>query len=1112
MNKPIFLFNWLIYGLILTGFSGLLAQETDIEKALEAMRRNSRFSQQMETVATPTVATQPREYRVNVGGGKFTDSRGREWLPDQIYKSGSYGYLGISGTYQSQEPVGGTDVSEIYQSERYRLYGYRFALPNGHYQIILHFAEIFHKKSGKRLFDIQIEGKVVEQNLDIFARVGHQKALMLNYSTRDLNLPVLDGQLDIGFVNKRDDTKLSGVEIIPLQEQSGLLKLEPDELDFGLDRQVLSFTLQNLAAEAIEWSFNRTSKPSWIKEVLPISGVIQANSKTKITIQSDRATPGSGIHQDSLIIEGKDFRQKITVRMTVPGTARLNLKTPILDFQEGLRNLACVLENSGGETIQWSLLLNQRPSWLIRTYPAAGELKIGETTFINLTISRRGLMSGAHQGELMLKSNAGGEKIIMKCMVPRQNRVIYVKKGATGSGSGDSWGNALSGIKEAISNAGMIKSDQKVEIWIAEGIYYEQEIKVPAGVELYGGFTGDETVLAERNQIWSHPTIVDAQKRGRCFEMFHRTVIDGFVIQNGRDWNSGDGKGAAILTYEADVKIRNNLIRNNVDSWAGAIFVDGFEVRQRVKDFSPLIERNVLTGNFANYCAAAIEIRASKATIRHNTIVGNTGYGLEIQTLTGPFQQVFYGDFYHNIIVNNVRFVANDVWAEARKVTNYSFISKQWNLTGEFPPYHHGKGNIFGDQSGFAAGFIDEKNGNFRLKADSPCIDKGKPEEEPDPDKSRPDLGAFPFNKTGLELQAASSSIIFTPKISRQKILIYGYGGKTVEWQAATDNEIFQCSPRQGKLSNEAPVELRVDISNSEIAEGNYQGYLAIMSSEQTLEIPISALINLNQPEIVLEPSEIRLATKFRDNTSQTKQVVISNAGRGNFYWNLKKSSDVTWLQVGPVSGKAGDIFQLQFNTSHLNFGQYYTEIEISSSEAINRTVFLPIHLSIEPAKFTIELEAEESRSLPNSGWKVTQNYGDPCIQAVKSSLNEPSKIMQLDYEFDVQEGVEFVYIFAAVDAKGSKTNDSFWVMVNEVDPCRWDNLATSGGSWLQQWVYQQPRDTKHMFVVIPGKNRLYLSPREQGAYINWLVITNDPTLNPRTYRFGRHHPTGSGR
>lgn len=1109
MNKRTFGLNWFIMGLILI-ITGIQGQETDVEKALEAMRRNSRFTQQTESAETVTKTDQPREYRINVGGGKFTDTRGREWLPDQIYKSGSYGYLGISGTYQSTDPVGGTELSEIYQSERYRLYGYRFTLPNGHYQVILHFAEIYHRKSGQRLFDISIEGKTVEINLDIFARAGFQKALILNYNTRDLDIPIIDGQLDIGFVNKRDDTKLSGIEIIPLQEQTGLLKFDPIEFDFGLDRQILFFTMQNRAAEAIEWSLDPMVRPVWIQEIVPASGKIQAGSQIKVTIQVNRAKSASGIHKDSLIIQGAAFRQLIPIRITIGGVARLKTRTPLLDFQDDERNLACIIENNGGEAIQWSL--NQKPAWLIRTYPAAGELEIGEVAFINLTLSRQGLMYGPQQGELIIKTSAGNEKIQLKFNVPRQNRVIFVKKGTAGTAAGDSWENALSSIKEAIIKVGAQKRDQKSEIWVAEGIYYEQDIKVPPGIALYGGFRGDETVRAERNQIWSHPTIVDAQKRGRCFEMFHQTEINGFVIQNGRDWNSGDGKGAAILTYEADVKIRNNLIRNNIDSWAGAIFVEGFDTRNRVGNFSPLIEKNVIINNFANYCAAAIEIRASKAIIRHNTIVGNTGYGLEIQTLTGPFQNVFYGDFYHNIIANNVRYVANDVWAEARKVTNYSYISKQWSLSGEFPPYNYGEGNIFGEQTGLEAGFIDEKNGNFRLKADSPCIDAGKPGEAVDSDKSRPDLGAFPFLKTSIELQASSPSIMFSPKSTRQKILIYGYGGKTVEWQAATDNEIFQCTPQRGQLKNGEPVELKIDILNSKLIEGSYQGYLAIMCSEQTLEIPITALVNLNQPEIVLDASEIRLKSKLGDNKPVTKQITVSNAGRGIFNWNLKKNNELTWLKIEPGSGKNGDKFLLQFNTSHLGFGEYYAEVEIVSSEAINQSVRLPIYLSIEPAIFTIELEAEESRSLPNPGWKVTQNFGDPCIQSVKSSLNEPSKIMQLDYEFNVQEGVDFIYVFAEVDAKGSKTNDSFWVMVNDVDPCRWDNLGASKEGWLQQWVYQQPRDTKHMFVVLPGKNRLNLSPREQGAYINWLVITNNPDLIPRTYRFGLHHPAGSTR
>ena len=115
----------------------------------------------------------------------------------------------------------------------------------------------------------------------------------------------------------------------------------------------------------------------------------------------------------------------------------------------------------------------------------------------------------------------------------------------------------------------------------------------------------------------------------------------------------------------------------------------------------------------------------------------NKGFGLEIQSLLGPFQQIVYGDFYNNIITNNIRLKEDDVWAEARKVTDYSYVGKRWSLHGEYEPYNYGTGNIFGDITGTKAGFINEKKGNFRLKSDSPCIDAGNPKSGSDPDGTR---------------------------------------------------------------------------------------------------------------------------------------------------------------------------------------------------------------------------------------------------------------------------------------------------------------------------------------------------------------------------------------
>jgi len=571
-------------------------------------------------------------WRINVGGDRLIDSRGREWLADQIYQAGSYGYLGISGTFKTDEIIVGTNDQEIFQTERYKLFGYRIDVPNGHYQIVLHFAEIYHDKPGERLMDIKIENKLVEANLDIFAKTGRNKALSLTFNTQELGIPIVDRRIDIDLVNKQDDTKLSGIEIIHLSQQPALLAIEPTTLDFGLRKNTVLLSVKNIGSKVAKWSIESTTLPKWLATPLPNEGTLSPGEKTEIQLRLDRATANSGVYQDSLILVSTGFRQKIVVRAAVSGPAKLNLETTSLDFGSAQRSLTVVLTNAGGSPLKWFIQSEQLPGWIERIYPTGGGLKMGERAFLNITITRKNSTAGVNQFNLTISSTGGAKTLLVKMNVPSAHgRRLFVKAAARGAKDGSSWENAFTSIKTAIASVGQLAARERVALWVAQGTYYEHDILVPAGFELYGGFQGNENYLDERNQVWDHPTIVDGQKRGRCFECLERTVIDGFVIQNGRDWGTGEGKGAAILTYDADVKIRNNLIRDNVDSWAGAVFVEGFDLKKKQKGVSPLIEYNVLINNSSNYCAAAIEIRGSAATVRNNTIVGNHGFGLEIQ-------------------------------------------------------------------------------------------------------------------------------------------------------------------------------------------------------------------------------------------------------------------------------------------------------------------------------------------------------------------------------------------------------------------------------------------------------------------------------------------------
>ncbi|MCU0645770.1 MAG: right-handed parallel beta-helix repeat-containing protein, partial [bacterium] len=617
---------------------------------------------------------------------------------------------------------------------------------------------------------------------------------------------------------------------------------------------------------------------------------------------------------------------------------------------------------------------------------------------------------------------------------------------------------------------------------------------------------GDETIRAERIDSWSHPTIIDGEKRGRCFACEHRTVIDGFVIQNGRDWSAGEGKGAAILAYNNDVQIRNNLIQNNVDSWAGAVFIDGFETRKNVAGAAPLIENNVFINNFSIYCAAAIEMRGSTATVRHNTIVKNQGFGLEIQPLLGQLPQIIYGDFYNNIITNNVRLEPNDVWGEARKVSNYSYVGCRWSLNGEFGTYNYGKENIFGDATGQKPGFIDEKNRDFRLRADSPCIDAGNPTSSADPDGTRPDLGAFPFHHHQPELKIAQSGIFFDSNISEQKLTLSAYGGKPTPWRIAAYSpagEIISAKPQSGVLRNGERIKITINVDPSRLANGIYDGHLAVMTPWQSVETKLSIVVNRSMPEIMLSRTPLEIEAIMEGPKPAPRQIAIRNAGSGGFTWTAQKKLNSDWLLLRTAAGKAGDDLTIEFNTTGLRFGEYHEIIRIDAPAAINKTVDFPVMLKMNPRKFVYEIEAEKSPSLPNIGWSVAENNGTPCLQSLKNNIEMPDENTRIDYEFDVPDGVEYVYVFAEINMIPERNKISYWAMVNGYDLCPWDYIIPPNKGWFRSWIYHKMRDEQHTFVVMPGKNKLNLSSRERGGFINWVVITNDPEINIETYRFG---------
>lgn len=145
--------------------------------------------------------------RINCGGADhITVTDSLLFIADTFYTSSN-------GTYTSFNTIAGTPDQALYKTERY---GYtnqlRYAIPveSGSYTVRLHFAELYWTLPNKRVFDIKIEGTLVENNYDIYADVGNLTAVVKEYTG---NL-VVDGILHIDFEASLNAGKLSAIEVI----------------------------------------------------------------------------------------------------------------------------------------------------------------------------------------------------------------------------------------------------------------------------------------------------------------------------------------------------------------------------------------------------------------------------------------------------------------------------------------------------------------------------------------------------------------------------------------------------------------------------------------------------------------------------------------------------------------------------------------------------------------------------------------------------------------------------------------------------------------------------------------------------------------------------------
>ena len=168
---------------------------------------------------------------INVGShSDFIDEEtGEIWISDQQF-SGDFGYVGGETFQQSKTKFQGTaanikltDKEPLYQTMREGLGSYNFEVPKGSYRISLLLTEPNRSASTKsiynlgsdqqesseetRVFDILINGEIMEKELNLAAEYGILQAVELNYEVST------EKGLVIEFRSQSGKTILSGIRL-----------------------------------------------------------------------------------------------------------------------------------------------------------------------------------------------------------------------------------------------------------------------------------------------------------------------------------------------------------------------------------------------------------------------------------------------------------------------------------------------------------------------------------------------------------------------------------------------------------------------------------------------------------------------------------------------------------------------------------------------------------------------------------------------------------------------------------------------------------------------------------------------------------------------------------
>ena len=359
--------------------------------------------------------------------------------------------------------------------------------------------------------------------------------------------------------------------------------------------------------------------------------------------------------------------------------------------------------------------------------------------------------------------------LLTLCVSLSAQTVYYVKLATD-----DAWSdreNVYTDIQTAINAAASAVSDENIQVWIAKGSYtLTQPLEPKSGVDVIGGFIGDEVDLSERSFAGKGENLTILNGNNSCRVISQNgglsspTYWSNLIIENGNSTSIPDGGGA---TLNSNMTLKGCIFCNNTSEMngGGAYLYGNACLINCLIEGSKIKKGDITAGGIGIYCK-------DDSRVINCTVVNNAGSPVYDAYGLGIF--AFDNSFIGNTIIwgNDVNYAYSPVGQislNQQAVATYCAITKG----------HAGEGNInvsasnTGDYENYTALHFIAPGSDWDLDFESACIDAGNNDliagEEfdlngkkriikgIDENEANVDIGAFEFGEDNISIESVET-------------------------------------------------------------------------------------------------------------------------------------------------------------------------------------------------------------------------------------------------------------------------------------------------------------------------------------------------------------------